>query len=101
MMIRVIVVLLVCSTQALAQKEIKIYYDAAKRYVKEDYFVATENDQLLEGPYKRYYSNGKVEMEGLYKNGYRSGTFLEYFPDGMLKKNFLSRWHAPRSGRNL
>ena len=85
-MFRVLVLFLISSTSLLAQKNIKVYYDSEKNRVQEDYYVSTENDQLLDGPYKRYFPNGKTEMEGAYKNGSRSGTFLEYFPEGSLQR---------------
>ena len=85
-MVRVLVLILMCSTSLVAQRQVKVYYDGAKKRLQEDYFVSAENDQILEGPYKRYYPNGKLEMDGVYKDGKRSGPFLEYFPDGKLQR---------------
>ena len=44
--------------------------------------VAPFDDQKIHGPYKRYYENGNLEMEGNYLNGVRSGTFYEYHESG-------------------
>ncbi|MFM8832709.1 MAG: toxin-antitoxin system YwqK family antitoxin, partial [Cytophagales bacterium] len=65
------------------QKEIKTYYDRAKKRVEEHYFVSNEN-QAMEGKYKRYFPNGKLALEGTFVNGVRSGTFYEYHENGTL-----------------
>ena len=49
------------------QKEVKTYYDRAKKRVEEHYFVSNEN-QAMEGKYKRYFPNGKLALEGTFVN---------------------------------
>ena len=66
-----------------AQKEIKTYYDDSKSRLNEDYFVIDDN-QTMEGKYRRYFPNGKLAMEGTFVNGVRSGTFYEYHENGTL-----------------
>ena len=59
-MIRVLLLVLICSTPLVAQKNVKVYYDSEKNRVHEDYYVSAEDDQLLDGPYKLYFPNGKI-----------------------------------------
>src|SRR6478609_7001167 len=64
-------------------KPIKTYYDPLRKQIQEDYFVVASDNETIEGKYKRFYPNGKVEMEGDYHDGNRSGTFLEYHENGL------------------
>src|SRR5579859_7139921 len=68
---------------ASGQKEIKTYYDEAKSRVSEDYFVIDDN-QTMEGKYRKYFPNGRLAIEGAFVNGVRSGTFYEYHENGTL-----------------
>lgn len=72
-------------------KQVRNYYDGAKKRLHEDYFVTADGNKVFEGPYKRYYPNGKLEMEGAYRDGKRSGTFMEYFPNGQLQRKITYR----------
>ena len=51
----------------------------------------------LEGPRRKWYSNGQLKEEGSYKNGKEDGKWTYYLEDGAIetsydiKGNFLSR----------
>ncbi|MFN7792763.1 MAG: toxin-antitoxin system YwqK family antitoxin, partial [Cyclobacteriaceae bacterium] len=75
--------LLLLSSQLYSQKEVKTYYDPAKKQVQEQYFVSADN-QSIEGKYKKFFPNGKIYIEGTFVNGVRSGTFYEYHQNGNL-----------------
>jgi antitoxin component YwqK of YwqJK toxin-antitoxin module len=51
----------------------------------------------LDGPRKKWYSNGKLKEEGNYKEGKENGRWTYYLEDGAIetsydiKGNFLSR----------
>jgi antitoxin component YwqK of YwqJK toxin-antitoxin module len=84
-----------------AQKEVKTYYDRAKKRVEEQYFVSAET-KMMEGKYKRFFPNGKLALEGTFVNGVRSGTFYEYHENGTLirKINYLDGLrHGPVEGQ--
>src|SRR5579859_5216339 len=49
----------------------------------EGYFI---NDTIKEGPFKKYYRSGKIEMEVNYHNNKRQGKTMKYFEDGTLKQ---------------
>src|SRR5882762_9196398 len=74
----------ILSLSVSAQKQIRTFYDPMRRHVKEDYFVAEDDNEMIQGKYKRYFPNGKVELEGAFIDGKRSGIFLEYGENGLL-----------------
>src|SRR6187551_2603655 len=82
---------------AFSQKEIKTYFDPQRRQLHEDYFVLREDNETLNGSYKSYYPNGKLEMEGKFEDGKRAGTFLEYHENGKLLRK-ISYMNGLRHG---
>jgi len=50
----------------------------------EDLNAKKFTDGIKEGSYKRYYSNGNIEEEGMYKNDQKVGTWKKYSFDGEL-----------------
>ncbi|HCW07872.1 MAG TPA: hypothetical protein DGG95_10975, partial [Cytophagales bacterium] len=73
----------IVSITSYAQKEVKTYYDRSRTKLCEDYFVLDDNE-TMEGQYKKFYPNGKQAIEGTFINGVRSGTFYEYSENGIL-----------------
>ncbi len=76
-------VLIFINFSSFAQKEVKTYYDPSKSRISEDYYVIDDN-QTMEGRYRKYFPNGKLAIEGTFVNGVRSGTFYEYHENGTL-----------------
>ncbi len=83
MIIRFIILLLIPGA-CLAQKHVVTYYDAERKQLQEDYFVLPDNNDIINGAYKRYYENGNLQVEGKFEDGVRNGTFLEYSEGGKL-----------------
>ena len=79
-------IFVILSISVSAQDQTKTYYDALRKHPKEEYYVSTDDHETLQGKYKRYFFNGKMEMEGAYIDGKRSGTFLEYEETGTLRR---------------
>lgn len=52
----------------------------------EDLNTKDFTDGIKEGSYKRYYSNGNIEEEGMYKNDQKVGTWKKYSFDGELSE---------------
>src|SRR5260221_11212995 len=77
-----IVLILSCSVSA--QKQIRTFYDPMHRHMKEDYTVSEADAEMIQGKYKRYFPNGKEEMEGDFIDGKHSGKCLEYGAIGYL-----------------
>jgi hypothetical protein len=47
------------SSPLYSQKEVKTYYDPAKKQLQEQFFVSADN-QSIEGKYKKFFPNGKI-----------------------------------------
>jgi antitoxin component YwqK of YwqJK toxin-antitoxin module len=88
---------LLSSLTALAQKEVRTYYDPQKEKPQEIYFVLPKNESKKVGKYLRFYENGNVMIEGNYEDGLKSGFFLEHHENGKPARSLVS-WNAPRSG---
>src|SRR5579862_5822541 len=74
---------IIISFPSFSQKEVKTFYDQSKSRISEDYYVIDDN-QTIEGKYRKYFPNGKLAIEGTFVNGVRSGTFYEYHENGTL-----------------
>ena len=61
------------------------FMEVSKRYGK------------LSGPWVKWYSQGKKEEEGKYKNGIKVGTWSKYSMDGTV----IEEWNYDNKGRNL
>ena len=59
------------------------------QYLKEE---GTYKNQLREGKWKFYYSNGELAVECSFKNDQREGEYLEYHVNGQIatKENFIN-----------
>lgn len=47
-------------------------------------FANSQNDAVIDGPYKAYHENGKLKVEGQYKNKKRVGEWKSYYESGEL-----------------
>ena len=58
---------------------------------KEVYYVLKSDKKIKEGPYQRINSFNKVSLEGSYKNDFRDGAWIEYWPSSAIKSrgNYL------------
>src|ERR1041384_258684 len=88
--------LILFSVSSFAQKEVRTYYDPMHIQVDEDYFVREDNQ--MEGKYRKYFQNGRLAIEGAFVNGFRSGTFYEYHPNGTLIRK-INYENGMRHGR--
>ncbi len=55
-----------------------------KWYPKSEFkqFERTYENDILDGSYKEWYSNGKIKIEANYTNGQLNGTYTKYFSNG-------------------
>src|SRR5690606_41586241 len=71
---------------AIAQQEVRKYYDPEKTAIQEIYFVSGDNPDELTGRYQRFYENGNLMVEGHFEDGKKSGLFTEYHENGTLAR---------------
>ncbi len=85
MKIQLAFICVICAIcESYSQRHVVTYYDPEKKHLQEDYFVLPDNNDIINGKYKRYFENGNVEVEGMFEDGVRNGTFLEYHENGKL-----------------
>lgn len=60
--------------------------DFKNDYSQDEFNAIQDNklDGLKDGWYKRYYANGKIDEEGLYRNNEKVGVWKKYSYDGVL-----------------
>lgn len=61
----------------------KTYYP--DNTVKEEFYVRSEQDRSLEGPYRSFYESGAVKSEGQFIQNKSTGTWKYYFENGKLR----------------
>lgn len=83
----------------------QIEYKSAKNYVKKEYYsngeinrIETYKDNTLNGPYKKYFSNGIKKLEGSFKNGFRSGIWKEFTDKKATIKSEVSYVNGEKEG---
>ena len=57
-----------------AQYLIKTYYDEDETMVKEEFFVRSKTNNILEGSYKSFFEAGGIKSEGQFTNNVSTGT---------------------------
>jgi len=59
------------AVSATAQKQVRTFYDPGQRRPHEEYMVSIADNETLNGKYKRYFPDGKTEIEGTFIDGKR------------------------------
>src|SRR3954468_7904634 len=83
-----LLLLILLSITASAQKLVRTYYDPEKQKLKEEYAVSKTDNSIISGKYKSYYENGKLMVEGNFDDGEKSGSFTEYHENGTPARRF-------------
>ncbi|NJM94024.1 MAG: membrane-binding protein [Cytophagales bacterium] len=65
--------------------EIREYYPADQKQVKEVFYVSDTTTRTLDGRYTSYYINGKVESTGFYREDTATGLWHYFFETGEPK----------------
>ena len=77
--------LLPLAAQAQAPRPVVIYFDVTKLHPHEIFRAFITKDTVMEGPYKRFYRNGRLEAQTRYTNGQRDSTYVEFHPNGQRR----------------
>lgn len=85
----ILVGLLVAANQlaSFAQGGVTVrrYFDDETALVKEEYTVRDTLSNILEGPFTSYFSNGRVESRGQWRNNLQEGPWSFYYENGNLR----------------
>ncbi len=64
---------------------VRTFHDQNQSVPKEVYFISDSLSAILNGPYKSYYINGKLEKQGFYKNNLPDSLWTFYYEQGGVK----------------
>jgi len=77
-----VLILLIISCQREKRHTIKKYYSNGRLEME----YGQVNDSILDGPFKYYYENGKLNTEGYDKLGKQNGYFKHFYEDGKISE---------------
>jgi antitoxin component YwqK of YwqJK toxin-antitoxin module len=78
-------VLLALPMAANAQYLIKTYYDEDKTNVKEEFYVRSKTNTILDGSYKSFFEESGIKSEGQFSNNVSTGIWKYYYKNGRLR----------------
>jgi antitoxin component YwqK of YwqJK toxin-antitoxin module len=70
--------LLPLASQAQRSQRITIYFDSTKIHPHEIFRALVAQDTVMQGPYKRFYPNGRLEAQTRYTDGKRDSVYVEF-----------------------
>lgn len=77
-----IVFIFLSAGSAMSQVLVRTYYDKGEAQIKEEFYIKSNNDAILDGPYISYYENGVVKSEGEFRKNISSGIWTYFFENG-------------------
>jgi antitoxin component YwqK of YwqJK toxin-antitoxin module len=80
----VFVIMQLLGSMAFSQERVPVitYFGDDYSRIKEIYFIIEGDSAILDGPFKRFYPNGKLALEVMYMEGLKQGLLKEYYEDG-------------------
>jgi antitoxin component YwqK of YwqJK toxin-antitoxin module len=70
--------LLPLAAHAQRNQRIITYFDSTKIHPREIFRALVARDTVMEGPYKRFYPNGRLEAQTRYTDGKRDSVYVEF-----------------------
>ena len=64
---------------------IKTYFDDENSKVKEEFYVRSKTNTVLDGSYKAYFEEGGLKSEGQFSNNVSTGTWKYHYKNGRLR----------------
>ena len=74
--------MLAYSAQGQKLRRLTTFFDSTKVHRREVYTALVAADTLPQGPYKRFYRNGKLEQQTSFTQGKRDSAYVEFHPTG-------------------
>jgi len=81
----ILALLLGVMSHGMAQVLMRTYYDQADSKIKEEFYVLSRKNPLLNGPYTSYYESGEIKSEGKFIQNRSSGIWKYYYQNGKVK----------------
>ena len=70
--------LLPLASQAQRSQRVTIWFDSTKLHPHEIFRALVARDTVMQGPYKRFYPNGRLEAQTRYTDGKRDSLYVEF-----------------------
>ncbi len=70
------------AAQAQRSQRVTIYFDSTKIHPHEIFRALVGRDTVMQGPYKRFYPNGRLEAQTRYTDGKRDSLYVEFHANG-------------------
>ena len=69
-------------SQGQRLRRLTTFFDSTKVHRREVYTALVAADTVPQGPYKRFYRNGKLEQQTSFTQGKRDSAYVEFHPTG-------------------
>ena len=76
------VVGLLSLNQSFGQELVRTFYDEADSVLKEEFYVISKKNPILDGSYVSYFEDGNIKSKGFFKNNISTGQWTYYHPNG-------------------
>jgi antitoxin component YwqK of YwqJK toxin-antitoxin module len=83
--VRISIVMMLFPLLGSAQLLLKTHYDEAETKLKEEFYIRSKNNNVLDGPYKSYFESGGLKSEGQFVNNKSTGIWKYYYSNGRLR----------------
>jgi len=80
-----LLVLLPLAAHAQRNQRVITYFDSTKTRPREIFRALVARDTVMQGPYKRFYRNGRLEAQTRYTDGKRDSVYVEYHLNGQRR----------------
>ncbi|MGI4870958.1 MAG: toxin-antitoxin system YwqK family antitoxin [Janthinobacterium lividum] len=74
--------LLPLAAQAQRARRVVVYFDSTHFHPHEIFQAIVTRDTVMQGPYKRFYPNGRLEAQTRYADGKRDSAYVEFHANG-------------------
>jgi antitoxin component YwqK of YwqJK toxin-antitoxin module len=91
----------IAKPQMVRTEKIVEKFDDETTRVERDIAVYSDNHFEAEGSYREFYPNGKVFVEGQFKNGRQNGEWTFYFDNGKLNRKATYKDGKPDGPREI
>ena len=77
-----IVFICLSAGSVMSQVLVRAYYDDAETQLKEEFYIKSSSESVLDGPYISYYEDGGVKSKGAFAENVSTGIWTYFFTNG-------------------